>query len=126
MPADTVTTDERAPRPGRYLVPGDVPRRIELLAVCGLLAVVAHLLFAQLTLILAVAFILTTRLTRWRPQWLAAPAGAGLLWVLAAGPAQAAAGFAAGPGKIASYLGGISQHPGRLAHLGAAYAGIGG
>jgi hypothetical protein len=125
MPADTVTAADRMPRPGRYLIPGDTPRRGELIAACAVLAVLAHLLFAQLTLILAIVFILTTRLTRWRPQWLAVPAGAGIVWALAAGPASAAAGFADGPGKIAAYLGGISQHPGRLAHLGAAYAGLG-
>ncbi len=125
MPADTVTAAERVPRPGRYLIPGDTPRRGELLAVCAVLAVAAHLLFAQLTLVLAVVFVAVTRLSRWRPQWLALPAAVGVLWVLAAGPAPAAAGFAAGPAKIAAYLGGIGQHPGRLAHLGAAYAGIG-
>lgn len=125
MPADTVTAAERVPRPGRYLIPGDTPRRGELLAACAVLAVIAHLLFAQLTLVLAIVFMLTTRLSRWRPQWLAVPAGVGILWALAAGPAWAAAGFTDGPGKIAAYLGGISQHPGRLAHLGAAYAGLG-
>ena len=67
MRADTVTGAERIPRPGRYLIPGDVPRRGELIAVCALLAVVAHLLFAQLALILAVVFVIITRLSRWRP-----------------------------------------------------------
>ena len=71
MPADTVTAAERVPRPGRYLIPGDTPRRGELLAVCAVLAVAAHLLFAQLTLVLAVVFVAVTRLSRWRPQWLA-------------------------------------------------------
>src|SRR5436309_8796332 len=125
MPAAAVPVAERAPRAGRYLIPGDVPRRGELIAACAVLALVAHVLFAQLTLILAVAFVLITRLSRWRSEWLAVPAGAGLLWVLAIGPAAAAAGFAAGPAQIAAYLGGAGQHPGRLAHLGAAYAGIG-
>src|SRR5215472_1477471 len=118
MPADAVTGAERTPRPGRYLIPGDVPRRGELIAVCAVLVVVAHLLFAQLTLILAVAFVIITRLSRWRPVWLAVPAAAGLVWVLAIGPAAAAAGFGQGPAQIAAYLG-------RLGHLGAAYSGIG-
>lgn len=125
MPADTVTGDERVPRAGRYLIPGQTPHRAELIAACAVLAVVAHLLFAQLTLILAVIFYLTARLTRWRPQWLAVPACAGLVWVLAVGPASAAAGFAQGPGQIAAYLGGAGHHLGRLAHLRAAYAGLG-
>src|SRR5487761_284194 len=125
MPADTVTAADHPPRPGRHLIPGDTPRRGEILAACAILALIAHLLFAQLTLILAIVFHLTTKLSRWRPQWLAVPAGIGFLWVLAAGPASAGAGFVAGPGKIAAYLGGIGQYPGRLVHLGAAYAGIG-
>jgi hypothetical protein len=125
MPAETVTGAEHVPRPGRYLIPGDVPRRGELIAVCAVLAVVAHLLFAQLALILAVVFVIITRLSRWRPVWLAVPAAIGLVWVLAIGPAEAAAGFGQGPAQIAAYLGGVGQHPGRLGHLGAAYAGIG-
>src|ERR1700745_895965 len=99
MPADAVTGPEHMPRPGRYLIPGDVPRRGELIAVCAVLAVVAHLLFAQLPLILAAAFVITTRLSRWRPVWLAVPAAVGLVWVLAIGPATAAAGFGRGTGE---------------------------
>jgi hypothetical protein len=125
MPADTVTAAERVPRPGRYLIPGDTPRRGEFIAACAVLAVLVHLLFAQLTLILAVAFYFTTKLSRWRPQWLALPACVGAVWALAAGLGSAAAGFADGPGKIAVYIGGIDHHPGRLVHLTAAYAGIG-
>jgi hypothetical protein len=125
MPADAVSGAGHMPRPGRYLIPGDVPRRGEFIAACAVLAVVAHLLFAQLTLILAVAFVIITRLSRWRPGWLAVPAAVGLIWVLAIGPAAAAAGFAQGPSQIAAYIGGVGQHPGRLGHLGAAYAGIG-
>ena len=124
MPADSVTAAERLPRAGRYLIPGDTPRRGEFIAACGLLAVLIHLLFAQLTLVLAVVFHVVTRLTRWRPQWLAAPAGAGLLWALAAGPAAVAVGFTDGPGKIAAYLGGVGRYPGRLLHLTSAYAGL--
>ncbi len=85
MPADAVSGAGHMPRPGRYLIPGDVPRRGELIAACAVLAVVAHLLFAQLTLILAVAFVIITRLSRWRPGWLAVPAAVGLIWVLAIG-----------------------------------------
>jgi hypothetical protein len=125
MPADPVSAAERVPRPGRYLIPGDTPRRAELIAACGVLVVLFHLLFAQLTLVLAIVFNLAAKSSRWRPQWLAAPAVAGLLWVLAIGPAAAASGFGAGPAKVTAYLGGIGQHPGRLIHITAAYAGIG-
>ena len=40
------------PRRARYLVPRGLPRRGEILAACLVLAVLAHVLFAQLTLIL--------------------------------------------------------------------------
>src|SRR5579862_3506598 len=125
MPADPAVAAERVPRPSRYLIPGDTPRRAELIAACGVIVVLAHLLFAQLTLVLAIIFHLTTKATRWRPRWLAGPAAAGVLWVLAIGPAAAFSGFGAGPAKVAAYLGGIGRYPGRLVHIGAAYAGIG-
>jgi conjugal transfer pilus assembly protein TraD len=126
MPADPVAAAERAPRPGRYLISGEIPRRDEVIAACALLTVAVHVLFAQLTLILAAAFYVTGRATRWRPQWLAVPAAAGAVWALAIGPARAAAGFADGPGRIAAYLGGLGQHPGRLLHPAWAYTGMGG
>src|SRR5579875_2875454 len=125
MPVESVTAAERAPRAGRYLIPGDIPRRAELIAACMVLGVLAHLLFAQLTLVLAVIFQVTTKLTRWRPQWLAGPAVIGAVWALAEGLGRAFSGFADGPGKIASYLGGIGGHPGRIVHLGNAYSGLG-
>src|SRR5215469_2666102 len=103
MPADAVTGAERVPRPGRYLIPGNFPRRGELIAVCAVLAVVAHLLFAQLALILAVAFVIITRASRWRPVWLAVPAAIGVIWVLAIGPVAAAAAYGQGPAQIAAY-----------------------
>ncbi|HEY2687336.1 MAG TPA: hypothetical protein VGJ50_02785 [Streptosporangiaceae bacterium] len=83
-----------------------------------------HLLLAQLTLLLAVAFYLIGRLSRWRLLWLAVPAAAGLLWTLAIGPARAAAGLTAGPRQVLDYLGGIGRHPGHLLHLQDAFAGI--
>jgi hypothetical protein len=85
--------------------------------------VLAHLLLAQLTLLLAAAMYAVDRLSRWRPQWLAAPAGAGLLWVLAIGPSRAAAGLRAGPRHVLGYLGAIDRYPGHLLHLADAFAG---
>jgi hypothetical protein len=125
MPVESVTAAERAPRAGRYLIPGDIPRRAELIAACVLLGVILHLLFAQLTLVLAVIFQLTTKLSRWRPQWLAGPAVFGAVWALAEGVGRAFSGFASGPGKVAAYLGGIGGHPGHIIHLGTAYSGLG-
>ena len=113
------------PRPGRYLIPGDVPRRGELIAVCALLAVVAHLLFAQLALILAVVFVIITRLSRWRPVWLAVPAAIGLVWVLAIGPARPPRASARGRRRSPPTWAGSASIPAWLGHLGAAYAGIG-
>ena len=74
------------PRRARYLVPRGLPRRDEILAVCVVLAILAHLLFAQLTIILAAVFYLIAKLTRWRLSWLTVPAAAGLAWTAAAGP----------------------------------------
>jgi hypothetical protein len=125
MPAEPVTAADRVPRPGRYLIPGDTPRRAEIVAACAVVALIVHLLFAQLTLVLAVIFHGTARMTRWRPQWLAAPAVIGALWALGEGVGKAWDGFTAGPGQIAAYLGGIGGHPGRIVHLGTAYAGMG-
>ncbi|HEY2580100.1 MAG TPA: hypothetical protein VGI74_27625 [Streptosporangiaceae bacterium] len=125
MRVDSVTAAERVPRAGRYLIPGGTPRRGELVAACAVLTLLVHLLFAQLTLVLAVVFHLITRISRWRPQWLALPAGIGVIWALASGLGTAGAGFTAGPGTIASYLGGAFGHPGRILHLATAYAGLG-
>ena len=89
MPAEPVTAAARAPRPGRYLIPGETPRRGEIVAACAVLGLLVHLLFAQLTLILAIIFHATGRMSRWRPQWLAGPAVLGALWALAEGPGRA-------------------------------------
>ena len=67
------------PRHARYLVPRGLPRRDEILAVCVVVVVLAHVLFAQLTIILAAAFYLITRVTRWRLSWLTIPAAAGMV-----------------------------------------------
>src|ERR1700730_15216033 len=66
------------PRRARYLVPRGLPRRDEILAVCVVLVILAHVLFAQLTIILAAVFYLITKMTRWRLSWLMVPAAVGL------------------------------------------------
>ena len=125
MPGPAATAAERAPRRARYLIPLDTPRRGEIVAVLAVALLLAHLLLAQLTLVLAVVLAAVGRVSRWRPQWLAVPAGAGLIWVLAIGPAAAWAGFTAGPRQVVAYLGSIAGHPGRLLHLSTAFAGLG-
>ncbi len=108
----------------RYLVPRDTPHYAELAAALTVAALLAHLLLAQLTLLLAVAMYVTGRVSRWRPQWLAAPAAVGLVWTLAIGPSQAAAGLADGPRQVIGYLGGIGGHPGHLLSPQDAFAGL--
>jgi hypothetical protein len=125
MPAEPVVTAPRAPRRARYVIPRDTPRRGEFLAAIGVLIVLLHVIFAQLTLILALIFFGVTKVTRWRPSWLAVPAAAGFLWTLAIGPAAALAGFTAGPATVASYVGGIAGDSSRLLHLGVAYSTMG-
>ena len=88
-------------------------------------AVVVHVLFAQLTLVLAVLFALTTRATRWRLSWLTGPVVIGAAWTLAVGPRAAAAGFADGPAKVAGYLGASGHQLDHALHFTAAFAGIG-
>src|SRR5580704_15500232 len=105
------------PRRARYLVPRGLPRRDEFLAACVVFAVLAHVLFAQLTIIFAAVFYLITKMTRWRRSWLVVPAAAGLGWTAAAEPRAAAAGFAAGPARIADYLGASGHHADHLVQL---------
>jgi hypothetical protein len=112
------------PRRARYLVPRGLPRRDEILAACVVFAVLAHALFAQLTIILAAVFYLITKVTRWRLSWLAMPALAGLAWT-AAGPGAALAGYTAGAARIAGYLGDSGHQADHLLHFTAAFAGIG-
>jgi hypothetical protein len=112
------------PRRARHLIPMNLPHRREVMAACAVALAVAHLLLAQLTLALALVFTLAGSASRWRLWWLTGPAAAGLAWVLVAGPAQAAAGFAAGPAHILDYLGQghLAQ---RLGHPLDAFAGAG-
>lgn len=112
------------PRRARHLIPTQLPRRGEVVAACTVLVLVVHLLLAQLTFVLAVAFTGVTKTSRWRLWWLAAPALAGLCWTLAIGPRAAAAGFAAGPAQLLAYLGG-GQSLSHLLHPGGAFTDAG-
>src|SRR5215467_13671518 len=104
MPAANPAAGERLPRRARYLIPAGTPRRAEVIAALTLLALLAGSLFAQVTLLLAVAFLTFDRLSRLRPSWLLAPAACGLAWLLATGPARALTGFWAVPSRVASLL----------------------
>jgi hypothetical protein len=125
MPAEVMTRAARMPRRARYLVPKRLPYRGELLAVCAVAVIAVHLLFAQLTLVIAALFYLMGRFTRWRAAWLLGPAAAGLMWALALGPAAAVAGFTAGPAHVIDYLTARGHQAGHLLHLSPAFAGVG-
>jgi hypothetical protein len=112
------------PRRARHLIPTQLPRRGEVVAAFAVLVLLAHLLFAQLTLVLAAVFAAVSKTTRWRLWWLAVPAAAGLAWTLAIGPGAAAAGFAAGPAQILGYLSGAHLAR-RLLQPHGAFAGAG-
>src|SRR5215472_12484536 len=116
MPAAVVAAPQRAPRRARYLIPLGTPRRREMLAALAVLGVLGGLLFAPVTLGLAVAFHVIGKITRWRPVWLAVPAACGVVWVLAIGPAAALAGFLAAPRAVVALLGGVVTDPARLTH----------
>ena len=125
MPASAIATAERDPRRARYFIPGIPHRAVSWALRSRRLGLLAHLLLAQLTLLLALALDLTGRVARWRPLWLAWPAAAGFLWVLAIGPGRALAGFTAGPHQVLGYLAGSAGQPARVLHPGRAFAGIG-
>jgi hypothetical protein len=125
MPARGATAAAPGPRRARYLIPRDLPRRADLIAGLIIAALIGQLLFAQLTLAFAAALYLTGRLVRWRWTWLTVPAGVGLAWALAIGPAAAVSGLLAGPRQVAAYLAGVPAEPGRLRHLDTAFAGAG-
>jgi hypothetical protein len=124
MPAEVVTEAEQVPRRARYLVPRGLPRRGEIIAACVVLVVLAHVLFAQLTIILAAVFYLVTKVTRWRLSWLTVPVVAAVAWTAAVGPRAAATGFADGPAQVARYLGASGQQIRHLLHFTAAFGGI--
>jgi hypothetical protein len=126
MPAKVATGADQMPRQARYIVPRGLPRRGEFLAACLVLLVVAHLLFAQLTILVAVAFVLVTRATRWRLSWLAVPAVIGVAWTAAVGPRAALAGLTDGPARILRYLGSSGHQAAHLLHFTGAFTGIGG
>src|SRR5690349_7995442 len=111
---------ERPPRRARYLVPLGTPRRGEVLAAVAAAGVVAGVLFVPLTLILAAAFHAISKVSRWRPLWLWGPAACGIVWVLAVGPGEAAAGFGHGAAAMAGALRWIFTGPAAVARAASA------
>jgi len=113
------------PRRARQLIPAGFPRRVELIAAGAVAIVLAHLLLAQLTIVLALTFAAVGKVTRWRLYWLLTPTVAGLAWMLAVGPGEALAGFTAGPSSVLGHLTG-AHAAGHVVRPLAAFAGIGG
>jgi len=112
-------------REARLPAAPDQARRAELAAALGVLCLLAHLLLAQVTLILTVLALITGRVSRWRPLWLAVPAAAGLAWTAQIGAGRAVAGFLAGPRRILDDLTGAAGHPARLGRVPGALSGAG-
>jgi hypothetical protein len=84
----------------------------------------AHLLLAPLTLVIAAVFILVSRISRWRLWWLLGPVAVGLAWIVLIGPGQALADFAAWPASVLRHFG-ANGSAGRTGHPEAAISGIG-
>jgi hypothetical protein len=118
MPPVVPLAPERPPRRARYLVPLGLPRRSEILAALAAAAVVAGALFAPLALGLAVVFHAVSRISRWRPAWLAVPACCGAVWLLATGPPAALAAFGAALSSVAAQLSRLGGGEPGLAALG--------
>jgi hypothetical protein len=122
MPAVLLPARQRVPRRARYLIPPGTARRREIVAALSLLALLAALSLAPITLGLAFTLYATGKLTRWRPAWLAVPAAAGLAWILIIGPAATLAGLAATPRAVAGVLSHRLPDPAGLASLGSLFA----
>ncbi|HEY7431695.1 MAG TPA: hypothetical protein VH641_13320 [Streptosporangiaceae bacterium] len=117
MPAAAPHLPERLPRRARYLIPLSAPRRAEVLAAAALAALLAGVLFAQLTLIAAIAFHAFGKLSRLRPSWLLVPAACGLVAVLGVGLPRSLAGYWAVPSGAGHLLAGAVNHPTTAARL---------
>src|SRR5215813_12962250 len=91
MPPAVRLVPERSPRRARYLIPLGTPRRGEVLVALAVVAALAAALLVPLMLLLLVVFYVTSKISRWRPVWLAVPACSGAVWLLAVGPGTAVA-----------------------------------
>lgn len=79
-------------------------QRADLAASIAVVAFLAQLIFAQITLALVICFVTVSRLSRWRPLWLAVPATAGAVWLLATGFRPVVAGYVAAGSRLLSLL----------------------
>ena len=105
------------------LLSGGTGRRRDFAAGLAVVVLLTQLAFAQITLALAICYLLIGRLSRWRPHWLLLPAAAGVAWLLAAGPWRSGAGYLAGGSHLIGLLAKGGTVPARLGHLTAAFTG---
>ena len=100
MPSYLADAADRFSPRFRQFTSGQAAPRGDLTAAAAVVAVLAQLLFAQLTLALLIVFVVISRLGRWRPLWLAIPVALGLAWLLAIGLRHGAHGYVAGPRQV--------------------------
>ena len=82
-------------------------QRDHLTARVAVVAFLVQLIFAQLTLTLVIFLVIVSKVSRWRPLWLAVPAIAGVAWLLATGVRPATAGYLAVGSRL---LGIVARH----------------
>jgi hypothetical protein len=117
MPPAVPHSPALPPRRARYLVPPGTPRRSEILAALAVAAVLASALFAPLALLLTGTFHAASKLSRWRPVWLALPACCGLIWLLAMGSDTTIAALATATRGVAALLPRLVRDPAVLGRL---------
>jgi hypothetical protein len=107
----------------RRLVSDELTPRNELAAGFAVVALLVQLLVAQVTLLLVIVFLGTSRVSRWRPLWLAVPFAVGCGWLLAVGVRSAVDGYLAGAGQLLGHLASGGTLPSRLRPLPGVLAG---
>ncbi len=112
---DSARSGLQAPRPARPR--GNLP------TAAAVAAVLIQLALAQLTLVLAVVFVIVGRVSRWRRSWLAWPAAAGVLLTAALGIQRTVAGYLVAARHLMLFATGQDPALVRLPQLSAAVAG---
>ncbi len=125
MRATVAGRAERNPRRSHLSVPAGPSGRGELAAGLATAILLAQVVFTPVILGMCVLLTALGWWSRWRPRWLAWPAGAGLVMMLQAGTRRGAAAMTAAVRVMASQLAAAASRPARLAHPAAALAAVG-
>jgi hypothetical protein len=104
MPSYMTDAHDRNSSRFRFPAPVDMSQRDDLAATVAVVAFLTQLIFAQFTLALVICLVIVSKVSRWRPLWLAVPAGVGVAWLLAIGLRPAVAGYLAGGSRLLSVL----------------------